>query len=71
MTLAFHVCIACVFLRQGAGTAGAGRKSGHLNYNISWIWSIGASTRPPLLWHVHTQEQPNPLLAVMECVRVF
>lgn len=35
MTLAFHVCIACVLLQQGAGTAGAGRKSGHINYNIS------------------------------------
>lgn len=35
MTLAFHVCIACVLLQQGVGTAGAGRKSGHINHNIS------------------------------------
>lgn len=35
MTLPFQGCITCVLLKQGAHTAGAGSKPGHLNYNIT------------------------------------
>lgn len=35
MTLAVQVCITCVLLKQGAHTAGAGSKAGHLNYSIT------------------------------------